>query len=349
MKRIAVWNTAFLGDAVLTLPLLQNLRRHYPEAVLDFYVRGGLAPLFSAHSAVDNVFAYDKRGKQQGASGLLALGREIRARQYSLWISAHTSARSGMLALASRAPVRIGYKKPAHSALWYTHTVDRKFHDLDEIERLLQLLNPLGITPESDWPEIVVAEEATAAASAFFTPLQGPFLGLHPGSVWGTKRWPAAYFADIGSRALQQGAQVLLFAGKGEEAIAEAVQQDILARIEAGGRKEEERRLHNLSGALSLPHLTAYLGRLSCYVTNDSGPMHLAWAQRTPVTAIFGPTVSSLGFFPRGNASSVFEVELPCRPCGLHGPTVCPLGHHHCMVQVSPEQVWADVRKKLWP
>ena len=105
--------------------------------------------------------------------------------------------------------------------------------------------------------------------------------------------------------------------------------------------------LHDLSCALTLPELAAYLRMLNCYVSNDSGPMHLAWAQHTPVTALFGPTVRELGFFPRGDSAKVFEVSLECRPCGLHGPHHCPKKHHRCMVDIDVEAVWRDVAGKL--
>ncbi|MDR2489348.1 MAG: glycosyltransferase family 9 protein [Desulfovibrio sp.] len=344
MTRIAVWNTAFLGDAVLTLPLLQSLRLRYPKAVLDFYVRGGgLAALFVRNSIISSVYTYDKQGKEKGFAGLIRLGRELSKRKYDVWISAHGSLRSSLLAMASRAPVRIGYRQSALAGLCHTHVVDRQFGRLDEIERLLQLLRPLGPGPESHWPEIVLGRQEIREAESFFAELGGPVLGLHPGSVWATKRWPASYFAEIGRRALRTGADVLLFAGPGEEDIALSVYEHISAK---SGRNEKS-RLHNLSGRLSLPLFAAYISRLSCYVTNDSGPMHLAWSQHVPVTALFGPTVRSLGFSPRGLTSSVCETPIACRPCGLHGPISCPLKHHHCMTRISPDHVWEEVREKL--
>lgn len=345
MQRIAVWNTAFLGDAVLTLPLIQSLRLRYPDALIDVFVRDGFESLFSHHPDISHVYGFDKRCRHKGPAALLQYGRELRRRSYHLWISAHSSPRSGLIALLSRAQRRIGYDKPFANRLFYTDLVDRRFSERDEIERLLALLLPLGAGAVSDWPKLHLGPEERQTAEAFFSSLQGPFLGMHPGSVWGTKRWPAGYFAAIGSKALRQGAQILVFAGPGEEEVAHAVCSEMAAACSP----EQTARLHNLAGRLSLPMLAAYLGRLSCYLTNDSGPMHLAWPQHTPVTAIFGPTVRSLGFFPRGAAATVVEADLPCRPCGLHGPQACPLKHHHCMVHVTPDMVWPDVRRKLWP
>ena len=339
--RIALWNTAFLGDAVLTLPLLQSLRLSRPEARIDLYVRNGLQDLFLPHPAVDEVFAVVKKSS---VAAMLLQTKEAASRKYDLWISAHSSPRSGLIALSSRAPVRIGYSRPPINRLFYTHRVNRRFHELDEIERLFELLKPLDAIQLSTWPEMHLCREEEERAAAFFHSLEGPVLGLHPGSVWPTKRWPASYFAEIARRAAEEGAHVLFFAGPGEEAIA----SEALACVHEALPPQKRRLLHDLSGRLSLPLLAAYLKRLSCYVTNDSGPMHLAWAQRTPVTALFGPTVRKLGFFPRGDSSTVFETDLACRPCGLHGPQKCPLGHHHCMTQLLPDTVWPDVRAKLF-
>lgn len=345
MQRIGVWNTAFLGDAVLTLPLLQNLRAYFPDAEIDFYVRGGLAPLFSCNPAVTRVFSYDKRGKEKGIGGALSLARQLAERAYDMWISPHTSLRSGFLARATGAPVRVGYKEAPGQAVWYTHSVPRCFGELDEIERLLELLRPLQVPVVTIWPEIVLPEAALAKAAAFFASLNGPVLGVHPGSTWATKCWLPASFAEVGARAVAEGCHVVVFAGKGEEHVAGVVRESLLEKV--GHARAAQ--VHDMSNALSLTELAAFIQRLSCYLTNDSGPMHLAWAQRVPVAALFGPTVSSFGFAPRGSTTTVHEAGLPCRPCSLHGPQVCPLGHHLCMKNITPEQVWRDVQSRLFP
>ncbi len=340
MERIAVWNTAFLGDAVLTLPLIQSLKRFFPEAAIDFYVRGGLGPLFAAHPDIARVFVYAKRGEHGGLSGVRRMGGEVKARRYDVWINAHTSLRSALICRMSGASVRVGYDEGAFSSLVCTHRVPRRFGKRDEVERLLALLEPLDVPLTETWPRIVVADAIAREADAFFAGIPGPVLGMHPGSVWATKRWPAEYFAAVGAKALRSGARVLLFAGPGEESIAAEVRERITA--EAGPDN-----LTDLSGKLDLPRLAAWIGRLSCYLTNDSGPMHLAWAQWVPTVALFGPTVRELGFFPRGERTTVFEVPLSCRPCGLHGPQQCPKGTHDCMRRIEPESVWGKVAQEL--
>lgn len=341
MGRIGIWNTAFLGDAVLTLPLIRTVKAAFPDSPIDFYVRKGVESLFTAQPELDNVYAYDKRGAQKSIFSAMSYGRELARKEYSLWISAHTSLRSGVIARWTSARTRIGYNKPAFNNWLYTTTVDRKFSKLEEIERLMQLVTPLSITDIHDWPELVLPQTAYDDADKFWKEhVDSPVLGVHPGSVWATKRWPAEYYAKVVAEAVDAGAQVMVFAGPGEEPMA----QDV---IEKSGKKASGRIL-DCSGALSLVQLAAYLNKVNCYVTNDSGPMHIAWAQRTPVTAIFGPTVRDLGFFPRGEASTVLEADVACRPCGLHGPKTCPQGHFDCMHSITLEMVWDDAKPKLF-
>ncbi|WP_152512873.1 lipopolysaccharide heptosyltransferase II [Desulfovibrio sp. X2] len=338
--RIALWQTAFLGDAVLTLPLAQALHQAWPEADMHFYVRKGLGPLFSAQPQFAAVHEVDKRGGDSGAAGAWRIGRRLAAQDFDLLVSAHTSFRSAIVSFASRIPVRLGYDAPLYNRLAYTMTCPRRFEERDEIERLLGLAEALGIPAADSWPRIALPPVALEAAGRILSGLRDrPFVGLHPGSVWPTKRWPTAHFSRLADMALASGASVLLFAGPGEEATA--------AEVIEGMRGKDSPRLVNLAGRLSLPDLAAVIGRLDVYVTGDSGPMHLSWAQGTPTVAVFGPTVRSLGFFPRGGHSRVLELDLPCRPCGLHGPKECPQGHHRCMLGITPEEAWSAVADAL--
>lgn len=347
-QRIGVWNTAFLGDALLTLPLLQMLNYAYPTAQIDFYVRKGVAGLFRASPFIQNVFEYDKRSAKSRLTGIFDQGKNIRKHSYDLWISTHNSMRSALISKLGAATYRIGYDKPWFNRLCYQKTVDRKFEELQEIERLLQLLLPLDLDISSPpWPELYLPEASITKAESIVDKFSGkPLLGLHPGSVWPTKRWPVEYFANIGLKAMEYGAQIILFAGPGEEEMAAKVKQKIL---DASASAEQcSGFITDLSGKLQLTELAAVIARLNCYLTNDSGPMHMAWIQRTPVVALFGPTVRSLGFVPRGDSDLLEINDLACRPCGLHGHQTCPKGHFRCMLDLSPDLVWPYVENKLF-
>ncbi|QJB56431.1 lipopolysaccharide heptosyltransferase II [Pseudodesulfovibrio sp. zrk46] len=339
-RKIGVWQTAFLGDAVLTLPLLTALKERYPDAEIHFFVRAGVESIFQGQPEITSVRPFAKRGKQKSLNAAVRLGWEIGQEGFDLWISTHKSLRSALVAGATGIKRRIGYDSPWFNRFAYTDTVPRRFDELEEIERLHQLLKPLGIDTPAPKAHLVLADSVRADADLFWKIhcSNRPVLGVHPGSTWPTKCWPVEYFSQIISHAANSGAQVLLFAGPDEKEVA----RDVMSRVTA-----DSKDVIDLSGKLSLPQLAAYLGKLDAYLTNDSGPMHLAWTQDVPLVALFGPTVKKLGFFPRGDNSTVAETKLDCRPCGLHGPRKCPKDHHDCMRKLTPDIVWQELRGKL--
>ncbi len=337
-KKIALWQTAFLGDAVLTLPFVRALEKRFPEAELHFFVRAGVDPLFRAQKGIAAVHGFAKRGGQKSMRSAFEFGRELSRMGFDLMVSAHTSMRTALIAKASGIGVRVGYDSPWYNRLAYTHTVERRFDDLAEVERLMALGAPLGITGPAPRPEMTLPEDCMERAADFFSSLgESPVVGIHPGSVWETKRWPAEYFSRLLDLAAAQGVQVLVFGGPGEEEVAARV----ISLAKSGDRAV------NLAGSLSLPDLAAYIGMLDCYVSNDSGPMHIAWVQDVPLVAMFGPTVEKLGFFPRGAHSTVMQENIACRPCGLHGGRTCPEKHHNCMRRITPDKVWLAVAEKI--
>jgi heptosyltransferase-2 len=322
-----VWQTAFLGDAVLTLPLVQALKAAWPGAEVHFFVRQGLETLFSAQPELASVRGFDKRGRDRSLCSAPRLGRALSREGFDLWISPHASFRSALVAVASGAPVRVGYDRPWWGRLAYTHPVSRRFAELEEIERLMELVRPLGLDPAPPAPRLVLPPAELEVARAWRKTVPGPLLGVHPGSTWPTKQWPAEYFTRVLELASAQGVATAVFGGPGAET-------ELAGRIIAAARPGPGPFL-NLAGTLSLPALAAHLGQLSACLTNDSGPMHLAWVQGAPTVALFGPTVRGLGFFPRGERSTVLEIDLPCRPCGLQ--------------DLAPETAWAVLRPRLLP
>lgn len=346
MRHICVWNTAFLGDAILTLPLIASLRKGYPDAEMDYWVRPGLEELFAAQPELSRVIPAAKRGSQRGVKGLMQLVGNLRQGAYDLLVCAHTSPRSALAAWGSGAGLRVGYATGLVSRLAFHRLVPRQFCQMEEIERLLELLKPLDMPIATTWPRLQLAENVSDEVSAFWKREglnNSPVLGIHPGSVWPTKRWSPARFGKVAAMASKEGARVLIFAGPGEEALAKKVLHT--------ARKTTTRAFEacvNMAGRLSLPQLAAHIGRLDCYLCNDSGPMHLAWTQRRPVVALFGPTTRELGFYPRGERSLVIERDMDCRPCGKHGGRSCRLGTHACMRSIEPEEVWQAVRGRLF-
>jgi heptosyltransferase II len=314
-----VIQTAFLGDVVLTTPLLSVLAARYGP--VDVVTTPAAASLLENHPAVAEVMAYDKKGSGSGWRGLRQMGSLLRARGYQRVYLPHRSLRSAALAIWSGARERIGFSD-SPAAITYTRRVSRPSSG-HEVERLLSLAGTaageappvtLGLTP---------ADHQAAGAWLSACGVGPRFTVMAPGSVWATKRWP--YYAELASRL--DGPSVIV-GGREDVALAQAI-------VATSGGKA-----FSAAGALSLRQSAALIQRANCLVTNDSAPLHLATAVGTPIVALFGPTVPEFGFGPRRPGDAVLaRAELSCRPCSRHGPPACPLGHHRCLKELSVESV----------
>jgi heptosyltransferase II len=317
-----VVQTAFLGDVVLTTPLLAALAaRHGPVDVVTTPVA---APLLETHPSVRRVVRYDKRGADRGLTGLWRVGRALRARGYLRAFLPHRSWRSATLGVISGAAERTGFAD-SPAATTYTRRVHRR-PEGHEVERLLALAGPDLAAPPVHL-ELTAGDRAAADAWLAERGLETGFVAFAPGSIWGTKRWPG-----YPALAAALEAPVVVVGGREDARLGDVVVASAPDRV------------HNAAGGLSLRASAALLARAGVLVTNDSAPLHLATAVGTPVVALFGPTVPGFGFGPRGPGDRVIEhPSLACRPCSAHGPQVCPLTHHRCMRELSVESVAAAV------
>jgi heptosyltransferase-2 len=327
--RILVVQTGFLGDVVLTTPLLAALRRRVPAATLTMLVTPAAAPLVARHPALDEVLIDDKRGAGRGALGMLRLALRLRRLGFTTAIAAHKSLRTALALRAAGIPRRIGFATAPGSRL-YTTRVARPVgvHDRD---RILALLTPLGDVAVSEpaAPWIAIDEAARARATALLTPIADgrPLAAVCPGAAWRTKRWPAEAYGALVRGLEADGFACVILGGRDERAITAAV------RAAAGDRGLD------LGGATDVAALAAILARAAVAVTNDSAPMHVASALGVPQVAIFCATVPAQGYGPLGARAAVVEKDLACRPCGRHGGERCPRGTDDCMQLVEVGEV----------
>lgn len=321
-----VIQTAFLGDVVLTIPLLDALAERFGP--VDVVTTPAAAPLIETHPAVRRVIRYDKRGADRGFRRLRHLITTLRAEGYARAYLPHRSWRSAALATLAGIPVRIGFRdSPARTT--YTERRERPT-GVHESIRLLALLDPIP-APRPFHLALTEQDRGRAAAWLAAAGVTAPFVALAPGSIWGTKRWP--YYAELTQKL---DIAVVAIGGADDAALGAAI-----AAAAPG-------RAFNAVGALSLRESAALIERAAVLVTNDSAPLHLATGVGTPVVAIFGPTVPAFGFGPLGPDDAVVEHHaMPCRPCSPHGPQVCPLKHHRCMIELGPDLVVREVRRIL--
>jgi heptosyltransferase-2 len=317
-----VIQTAFLGDVVLTTPLLAALAAR--DGPVDVVTTPAAAPLLETHPAVRRVIAYDKNGREGGLPALLRLARRLRAEGYEAAYLPHRSLRTAALAWLARIPRRVGF----HDGWPALYTVVRRRPaEGHEIDRLLAL----GDAAPGAAPTLTLTRPDRAAADALLhdAGVGRPFVALAPGSIWGSKRWPG--YAELGAALARRGVAVVAVGSAADAALGE----EIVAAVRAAGGNAA-----SACGRLTLRATAALIGRAAALVTNDSAPLHVAQAVGTPTVAIFGPTVPAFGFGPRGPHDRAIGVDgLACRPCHRHGPPTCPLGHHLCMKSLRVAEV----------
>jgi heptosyltransferase-2 len=333
-----VIQTSFLGDVILTTPLIRELAKRGP---VDVIVTPQGAAVLANNPSIRTVIRYDKRGTYGSALNLWQTIRELRSRRpYDIAYLAQGSFRSGLLAIMTGAKERIGFASSTGRAL-YTRQIPYR-PDRHHAERLWSLaMSECADPPTRDQirPRLYPSDEERLTVDRMLRragSLEEPFVALAPGSAWGTKRWP--YYVEL-ARRTSEHARVAIIGSKSDAAIAE----EITAALPAGC-------VINAVGELSLLASAELIGRAQAIVTNDSAPQHLASAMGTPTLTIFGPTVPEFGFGPLAERHAVAGLDgLSCRPCDRHGPQRCPLGHWRCMRELSPEHISSLLTEVLNP
>jgi heptosyltransferase-2 len=321
-----VIQTSFLGDMVLTTPLLTYLAA---SSAVDVVCTPAASVLLENHPAVREVIVYDKRGRDRGAAGATRLAMRLREKRYDAAYLAQGSIRSGAIAFMARIPQRVGFVTSA--GRWFYTSRVMPIDNTHHAARLLALgtRDPLRVVPNAEIrPRLYPGERERLAVDEVLgtnVKSQEPLLVFAPGSVWATKRWP--YFPLLAT-ALRDAGRIAIVGSEADLPLA----AEIIAATKG--------QAVDATGLLSLLASAELIGRAALLITNDSAPLHLASAMNTPTVAVFGPTVPEFGFGPLAERSAVAgHASLACRPCDRHGPQRCPLGHWRCMREITPDGV----------
>ncbi len=361
MHRILVIQTAFIGDVVLATALLQNLHAAYPSAKIDILVRQGADEFFTDHPYINEVHVWNK--KKNKYQHLFQIIQTIRRIKYDVVINVQRYLATGIITVLSGAKKTIGFDKNPLSFLFsevVAHQFGAAAHaaevgrraaaaaagggadaagraaeqnsnsaTLHETSRNHALLASLTTAP--------VAKPALYPSTAHFAAVQkwqgAPYICMSPGSVWETKKMPAQNWIDL-INAVPTNYTIYLMGAPNEK--------DLCAEILSGSSRGG---VINIAGELNLLEAAALIKGARLNYVNDSAPMHLASATGAPVAAIYCSTIPAFGYGPLSSVQFVIESleHLPCKPCGLHGKKVCPLGHFNCGHSITTAQLLAPL------
>ncbi|HEY7413725.1 MAG TPA: lipopolysaccharide heptosyltransferase II [Ktedonobacteraceae bacterium] len=352
-RRILVIRLDLIGDLVLSLTVVQALKKVYPEAEIDLLATPGSANVVARHPDIHAIISYDPNIwrrprallRRQNWREALALVRSLRARHYDLAISVFGSWAS-VIAVLSGAVRRIGFAQEAYPG-FMTDPVPGKHwragDHLHEVDYCLQLAHAAGasVSPEDRVPHLPVDPQAVHEIEQLlfqegWNPEQA-LVACHISSNNGqSKRWPVPYWAALIDRLIrEERALVVLTGAPGDLPLIE----ELLGRT-------RERPL-NLAGKTSLVQLAALLWRAGVLVTGDSGPMHIGAAVGTLLVAIHGPTDPALSG-PVSSRATILRDTIWCSPCyTASGPANCRFFTTQCMKNIVPERVYEAVKSKL--
>jgi heptosyltransferase I len=330
VRRICVIKPSALGDVVQSLPLLPVLRERFPAASISWVINRELAELLEGHPHLDELLIFHRRGT---ARQYLHLLRELRQREFDLVFDLQGLMRSGVMAAATQAPLRVGLETSREGSGLACHiTVPGTGRSVSAFQRYWRVAEELGAAGRSPRTIISVSEADRSWATKQLSKLTGPVLAIHPGARWITKRWPVEKFAVVANKAMRQfGCSIVLLGSKNEVPVANEL-QTLLERFVPW------KPVLNLTGQTTLKQLSALLSAVDIVLTNDSGPMHLAAGLSTSVLGVFTCTSPKISG-PLGTQHELVATEVSCAASYKKQCPHAGRGHLCCMDELTTERV----------
>jgi lipopolysaccharide heptosyltransferase II len=340
IRRVLIVKPSAIGDVAQTAPVATLLRRRMPEARIEWLLNKHYLPLLDGHPDIDEPIPFDRK---LFASPMALVGRplrgflkDIRRRSFDLVLDLQGLFRSGVIARASGAPHRVGFANARElSPMFYTVKVPVPDPEVHAVDRYMSVLRRLGVeVPEALPWRLPVNESAKGfvdEATGEFAPSQdGPLVGVCPTTRWETKHWPLEYFIEVARRLVaERKARILIDGAPGDEPVTHRLRDAVNETVAASAV--------DLTGRTTLAELVAAIARADLFLTNDSGPMHIADALGTPLVAVFGPT-NPVRTGPYRQRNHVVRLDIDCAPCYRRR-----CDRMRCMTELAPEVVYEKV------
>jgi heptosyltransferase-2 len=329
--RFVIWQTAFLGDLILTTPLVSSLKKLYPDSFIALISKPFGKEIFKNNPYLDELIIFDK-----SKNSVFSLIKKLKEYNFDIAISPHRSHRASYSLFLAKIPERIGFDKAGFSFL-YTKKAKHRFDGTHEIDRNLKLLQFLPNYQEDKlqrFPQIFLTPDEDNFYKSLSLEKQ-EYIVVAPGSKWETKKWIEEGFKEV-INYLSKRYKVVAIGGKEDTNLSQKILENL-----------DKKNIINLTGRTNLRESFSIIKNAKALISNDSAPVHMAVAFGTPVVDIYGPTTTDLGFYPYRNGVVVEIKDLDCRPCGLHGHKACPEKHFKCMKLITPQMVINSLEKLL--
>jgi len=338
-ERMVVVAPNWLGDAVMALPAVADLRRHFAEAHLAIAARGSVAPLFDMVGGIDEVVRLPGRGGLGALTTWKHDAEAIRSGAYDTAVLLPNSLASALIASRAAVAERWGFTADLRGR-YLTRAIPKPASPLHQAAYYQALVSGLGIDNGPRHARVVAdADRGRALVREIGLDADEPFVVFAPGAAYGrAKQWLPERFVELGGLLVGERGWSVLLVGSGAD---RPVCGHIATRLTRSGTRLN--RAIDMSGKTDLRSLAALLSVSHAVVSNDSGAMHLAGAVGTTVVAVFGATnearTSPLSAGPGAPAPVILTHKVFCRPCMLRE---CPIDHR-CMRGITAAQVLAAI------
>ncbi len=320
---ILLVNLSFLGDTILSTPVIAGLKKIYPESRISLLTTPVSSGLVINDPLVSEVITYDKRRRDKGFKGLVKQASLLREKKFDKVYSIHRSPRTSLLLFLAKIPERIGFKD-AKLGFLYTEQRGKEFNGHAAIRNLSLLFQDMD--KQKFNKELRLFAPDIKAASEKVREIPEKYIVMAPGSAWRTKQWHWQGYLSIAEHYIKKGIDIVLIGGQDD--------MDICRKIKTRAR------VTDLAGKITIQDTLHVMKNASLLVCNDSMPLHMASAFKIPTVAVFCATSPEFGFGPwqNENARVVEDSVLECKPCRRHGSNKCPAGTEKCM-ELDPEIV----------
>jgi heptosyltransferase II len=338
-KKILIVRLDRIGDVLLSTPVIKAVRDAYPESHIAFMVRPYARDIVEGNPYLNEVIIYDKAGKEKGLIGNLRFIFGLRKRNFDLVLILHPTARTHLVTFLARIPERVGYDRKWGILLTKRIPHTKHLGLRHEIDYTLDVLRYIGVRAQEKKLLVPIRPESEERARGIFSRYgvkdSDIVITVNPSASCVSKRWSAERFAKVcDALAKDRGARVIIISGAKDKSFGDRV---------AGSMTE---RNINLSGQTSVSDVASILKRSRLFISNDSGPVHIACAVETPVIAIFGRNDRGLSperWGPTGGRDTVLHKDVGCDTCLAHN---CDKGFK-CLMAVSVDDVLNAAHKIL--
>ena len=331
MNRILLIKLRYLGDVVLSTPVLPLIRHQFPDAKVTFLVNQETVGVLQGNPYLDEIWSLSRQTCWQQLSFIC----RMRKMKFDAVIDLTDGDRSAFLSFMTGASVRIGYNREHRwRGKFYTYLVPATYGSMHMVDYHQQALIGLGINWAVGEPEIHVNSDLPQENQQIFfnfSEKNQPLVLLHPTARYVFKAWPLERFAEIVNWLSEQGFRVALIGSQEERLIGQQIMN------------LSKHKPANLMGNTTLPQLTALMKQSQLLIGNDGGPLHIAAAVGCPVLGLFGPTDPAV-WGPRGSKVKVIYKGVNCEECFYPG---CTRGEESCMRQISVEEVCQAAQSML--